>query len=434
MRRTLLSLSLLAITATAWSYNSALGALIKADYSGKADTLTSVLISQFMNRTQGTFYSTPFDIEKSTQFIYWQQAHAIDVLIYGYERHKGDTTGLSSSYRVHMNNWYKNHANNYQTGGATGFENRFTDDMAWICLSLLHMSDATGIAQYATTAKKVFDNTIIKRAKEDERGFWLPWTSDEGDGPNACTEAPSCLVALKLYLRYNNDKYLEYANKLYDFTVKNICMSNGQVGEPPLSYTQGTFAEACRLLYHITGESIYRVNAYSYINCAFTSERCIHNGLLRDEGSSMDQSIFKGVLIPYTVNFLIDETIPISDRRDLVKKLVNHANTLWRNLDKDSYPAMYCPYYWGSKYDSSKTASMGAMVSGASLMENVARMAKELKTKPTEDGIAVPLKPAEQQVQNIYTLGGRLVRSNTCDTSGLPAGIYIVRGKKIVVH
>jgi hypothetical protein len=77
---------------------------------------------------------------------------------------------------------------------------------------------------------------------------------------------------------------------------------------------------------------------------------------------------------------------------------------------------------------------MGAMVSGASLMENVARMAKELKNKPTEDGIVVPLKPTEQQAQNIYTLGGKLVRSHTCDTSGLPAGIYIVRGKKIVVH
>ena len=415
------------------AYSGALAALVKDDYTAKADSLTHVLIEQFMNKTKGTFYSTPHDVEHSSTYIYWQQAHAIDVLIYGYERHKANNTSLASTYRTYMQRWYANHANNY-SGGATGFENPFTDDMCWICLALLHMSEAVGLKTYATSAKRLFDNAIIKRAKEDEQGFWLPWNDSEGSGPNACTEAPACLAAAKLYLLYEDETYLEYAEKLYNFTVKNICKSDGRVEEPPLTYTQGTFGEACRVLYHITGRATYRLNASTYINYAFTNGRCTSNGLLRHEGTSMDQSLFKAVLIPYAANFCMDESMVLSTRRTVVAAMLKNADSLWKHLDKESYPAMFCPYYWGEAYDSSQTASMGAMASGASLMENVARMCIELTTKPDDDAVQIPLMPQRTQSNSIYTLGGRLVRSHTTDTEGLPAGIYIVNDKKVVVH
>lgn len=442
MRKTLLLILFPFYFTSSWAYDSDLAQLVHGDYAAKADSLTSVLISQFMNQTTGTFYSTPFDVDKSSTYIYWQQAHAMDVLIYGYERHKDDDSGLSNRYRLHMINWYRNHANNYKKGdeaGSTGFKNPYTDDMAWICLTLLHMGEATGTKSYTTTAKKVFDSDIIRRAKEDERGFWLPWNDSNGSGPNACTEAPACLVALKLYLFYNDEKYLNYANKLYSFTIKNICEKNnkgnldGRVEEPPLTYTQGTFGEASRLFFHITGDSTYRDNAGLFIKYAFTSNRCTSNGLLRGEGSSMDQSIFKAVLIPYAANFCIDETMPYETRKLIIELMQTNANALWKNLDKPSYPAMYCPYYWGEPYDK-KTASMGAMTSGASLMENVTRMCIALTTEPSEDSILSPLKPNKPQSDCVYSLGGRLVRSHTTDTRGLPSGIYIVNGKTIVVH
>ena len=433
MRRVLLLIYIIACATNAHAYSSALAALVKNDYTTKADSLTNVLIEQFMNKTKGTFYSTPHDVEHSSTYIYWQQAHAIDVLIYGYERHKGDDTGLATKYRTYMQRWYTNKANTY-SGGATDFENPFTDDMCWICLSLLRLTEALSVKTYATTAKRLFDNAIIKRAKEDERGFWLPWNTDEGSGPNACTEAPACLAAAKLFLLYGDSTYLTYAEKLYNFTVKNICKSDGRVEEPPLTYTQGTFGEACRQLYHITGRSTYRLNATTYINYAFTSGRCTSNGLLRHEGTSMDQSLFKAVLIPYAVNFCLDESMTFSTRRSLVVAILKNADVLWKNLDKDSYPAMFCPYYWGEAYDSSKTASMGAMASGASLMENVARMCIGLTTKPDESDIQVPMMPTRAQNNSIYTLGGRLVRSHTTDTEGLPTGIYIINNKKVVVH
>ena len=88
----------------------------------------------------------------------------------------------------------------------------------------------------------------------------------------------------------------------------------------------------------------------------------------------------------------------------------------------------YGPYYWGEAYDSSEAASMGAMASGASLLENVARMCKDLTT---ETGIEIPLMVPDSQHGNIYSIDGTLLRQGSTDLQGLPTGIYVVNGKKV---
>ena len=55
--------------------------------------------------------------------------------------------------------------------------------------------------------------------------------------------------------------------------VNNSYNADGRVEEPPLTYTQGTFGEACRQLYHITQESKYMDKAKQVINYAATSDR-----------------------------------------------------------------------------------------------------------------------------------------------------------------
>ena len=47
--------------------------------------------------------------------------------------------------------------------------------------------------------------------------------------------------------------------------------------------------------------------AEQVISYAFTSTRCTNKGFLRDEGTDMNQSIFKAVLIPYAVNLVLDD-------------------------------------------------------------------------------------------------------------------------------
>ncbi len=345
-------------------------------WAAMADSCTYVLIEQFMNKQKGTFYSTPHDIDGSSWNIYWQQAHAMDVVVYSYERVKESDPELAATYENYFRLWFANDANNYNNdpSDATGFLNDFTDDMCWICLTLLHQTEATGDNTYAETAKTVYDEYIITRAWTDEKGTGLPWKASD-KGRNACTNSPGCLIAAKLYQRYGDEKYLSDAKMLYDFMANgNIAeLKDGRVEEPPLTYTQGTFGEACRRLYHITGEIKYMQMAERVINYAATSGRCLTDGILRSEGTSMDQSIFKAVYIPYAVNLVLDEKASYSVRTSLKAFLEKNAETLRTHLNRRAWPEMYCDYYWGTTF-SGGTASMGAQTSGASLMEGVARL------------------------------------------------------------
>lgn len=434
---------LLLCTITAESQSSAsirsLYNSINGEYAEKADSLTNCFIEKFMNKSKGIFNEKPGSYG---QFIYWQQAHAIDVLIYGYERHKGDDSGLSSKYSAYMRRWYNNHGNNY-SGGATGFENPYTDDMCWICLSLMHMSEALGTETYHRTAKRLFDNAIMARAVEDETGLWLPWNSDNGSKPNACTLSPACLIAAKMYQKYGDEKYLEYAEKFYTYVTTHFVKSDGRVEEPPLTYTQGTFGEACRILYHITNKSTaiknkYKNNAYTYINYAFTSGRCTNgNNILRHEGTSMDQSIFKAVLIPYAVNFVLDSDMTTTARVSLSRYIQKNANTMWATLDTSRYPTVFCNYDWTKTYSGEdKDASMGAMASGASLMENTARMCKII-TEEYENYITgiedILAGDVTETSYGVFTLDGRIVRTPWQGTDDLPKGLYIIDGRKVLI-
>ena len=419
---------------------------IKQNYEGKADSMVNAFIESFMIKNKGVFNDM---YQKYAFNAYWTQAHAMDVIVYCYERHKNDNRILASKYKNYMNLWYNNKANNY-AGASTSdgtykmFENPFTDDMCWITLTLLHMYEATNTTKYYTAAKGIFDNYIIKRATEDTEtgGLWLPWnTNGDGNGPNACTQSPATLIAAKLYQKNNQEKYLEYAKKLYAYTAKKIVKSDGRVEEPPLTYTQGTFGEACRILYHVTDENNtiknrYKNFAYTYINYAFTSGRCTNGqNILRHEGTSGDQSIFKAVLIPYAVNYVLDTEMPTANRKAIAEYIQKNTKTLYANLKWDRYPIVFCNFDWTKPWTGEdKDASMGAMCSGTSLLENTARMQKAIIESYQDYQDIIEDIPSDNGLANnygVYTIDGRLVRTPWQGTDNLPKGLYIINGRKV---
>ena len=354
------------------------------DWAATADSCTFVLIDQFMNKEKGTFWKSPKDVSGGSFNIYWQQAHAMDVVVYSYECIKDTNPELADTYKEYFRLWFENKANNYHHNDAdeTGFLNPYTDDMCWICLTLIRLSEATGDATYVNTARKIYDSYIITRAWTDAKGTGLPWNNGDKDKDkvrNACTNSPGCLVAAKLYRKFGEDKYLDDAKMLYNYMITNLLKSDGRVEDLPLTYTQGTFGEACRQLYHITKERQYMRQAELVINYTMTSDRCLSSWILRDEGTDMDQSIFKAVFVPYAVNLALDNDASDSTKKRIALFLQDNAEALWKNLDRSEYPAMYCNYYWGKMFPSGDIASMGAQASGASLMEGIARMMSALE-------------------------------------------------------
>ena len=449
MKKLLTILALLTITSAGLAQGeSTLYRTIKENYETKADSMVNAFIESFMVKNKGYFNDM---YQKYAFNAYWTQAHAMDVIVYCYERHKQDNTALANKYKSYMSLWYNNKANNY-AGASTSdgtyrmFENPFTDDMCWITLTLMHMYEATKITKYSTAAKGIFDNYIIKRAKEDEEtgGLWLPWNTDAGSGPNACTQSPATLIAAKLYQRYGTAKYLEYAKKLYAYTANKIVKADYRVEEPPLTYTQGTFAEACRILYHVTDESAsikskYKNFAYQYINYAFTSDRCTNGAnILRHEGTSGDQSIFKAVLIPYAVNFVLDTEMTTSYRKSIADLIQKNTKELCSHLNWDRYPIVFCNFDWTKPWTGEdKDASMGAMCSGASLLENTARMQKNIieNYQDYQDGIEnIPTAEESQDTYAVYTIDGRMVRAPWQGTDNLPKGMYIINKRKVLIR
>ena len=436
----IVALVALCVTPLSAMADNVLSSIIERDYSPQADSLTTVLVRKFMNPSKGTFWAVPnnqSNRESETTYIYWQQAHAMDVLVYAYERTKDSNPNQAETYKRSIGLWYKNHANNWyhDSSDTTGFLNTFTDDMCWICLTLLHIADALDDEQYAQTARTVFDNYIAPRGWADDDGFWgLPWKLDDR-GRNACTNAPGCLVACKLYERYADEYYRQVAIDIYNYQaneMKTKLNNDGRVEEPPLTYTQGTFGEACRHLYHITGDDSYMTMATKVIHYLCTSTRCVDRGILRHEGTSMDQSIFKAVAVPYIANMALDEDVSLSYRRVFTRFLQNNAKKLWANLNLSKYPATYCNYYWGEPVDESAVPSMGAMASGCSLMESMARVALRLLGDESAIHAVEPAAPAADRA--VYSLYGRLIERHADSATPLKSGIYIVGNKKVVVR
>ena len=359
-----------------------------SEWAAVADSCVYVLIENFMNKNKGTFWGSPQDVKGNSGNLYWQQAHAIDVIIYAYERIRNSNPTLAATYKTYIEKWYQNDANNYNNskdneGNYGGFFNAYTDDMAWICLTLLHMTEVLGDNIYADTARDVFDKYMWPRAITDDKGTGLPWTNiADKQGRNSCTNAPACLTAAKLYRKYGQSGHLEKAKTLYNYLTANNLKDDGRVEEPPLTYTQGTFGEACRQLYHITKEQKYMTMAEKVIVYAMTNVRCTNNQILRGEGQDNNQSLFKAVLIPYAVNLVLDSAASAANRETVKTRLIMNGEALRGTLDHSKYPQMYANYYWGTTYvfDGSNYLSMGAQASGASLMENLVRMDLALQT------------------------------------------------------
>lgn len=99
------------------------------------------LIANYWNFQQHYFNYTNTG---NTEFHYWPQAHALDVLLDAYQRTEEDSL-------VHyMNQWYD--GVKQKNGG--DFYNIYIDDMEWNALAMLRTYDMLGDDKFKTAARK----------------------------------------------------------------------------------------------------------------------------------------------------------------------------------------------------------------------------------------------------------------------------------------
>lgn len=388
------------------------------NWKAAADSASFEFVKQFYStrpdgyQYNGVFTYAEYDARGWNGNNYWQQAHAMNVMIDFYLRIKNaqttpvldamnadpnvslpeDTSDAIKGYRTrdqitaemiesYFSAWYDKKGNNYEGNqsyrGPAGFGNDFTDDTSWIVQTLHQLYDATGDVKYYDAAKMTYDAVILPRWDNVNGGY--PWKMTDGS-KNECTNGPVCINEARLAIHAkqigneeDHQKYLALAKRTFDFLSSSLFdAKTGRVGTGPLSYTQGTFMESGRLLYQLTGDKRYLRDAAMAARYQMTAGSMLTEGLMRDEGEDENNSIFKGVLFHYAQNFILDsnfDKVDASVRSDLKKFVTYHANCAWTvGVDKTKWPNSYFGVYYKARR-SAYGGSQGAQTSACNAIE-----------------------------------------------------------------
>jgi len=273
------------------------------NWQAAADSSTDFLVKNYWNAAAGYFYK---DNNGDNTFNYWPQAHALDVML------DADSRTGQKKYTDQYNKWY----DGVQTKNGGSFLNYFYDDMEWNALATLRAFDVTGDTKWKDAAGGIWT---------DIRGGWnavqdggIAWNKGETGYKNTPANAPACILAARLYTRFNNADDLDWAKKIYSWLKGHLYDAgsgfvydgmnkngDGQVDMNAFTYNQGVFIGAALELYQITKDPSYLNDAIKTAdNTLSSSSLTTSDRLLKDEGQG-DGGLFKGIFYPlfYTAHF-----------------------------------------------------------------------------------------------------------------------------------
>lgn len=296
---------------------------VLVDWAKAAEQSQLALDAQFYNTTNN-YYNQNND--GHTGFNYWWNAHALDVLIDGYNRTK------DAKYLIKIDNLL---AGCYVKNGNT-YWNTFYDDMEWWALACLRAYDATKDEKYKTMARQYW--TWIKAGWSDIKNGGIAWASGSKDSKNACSNAPAVIIAAKLYQLDKNPDDLVWAKKIYTW-LKNYVVeparglvwdAHGNTKEENIyTYNQGTWVGAGLELYKITNEQSYLNDAMRNVNYVMNDQvKFSPKEVLKGENTG-DGGLFKGIFIRYMAQLVLRDVLDDYTRQLYVKYLKNNGQSLY---------------------------------------------------------------------------------------------------------
>jgi predicted alpha-1,6-mannanase (GH76 family) len=345
---------------------------LSPEWGIKADSSSKAFIRNYWN-PEGKYFNYGNGGSK-TEFHYWPQAHALELLVDAWSR-TGDTTWLTL-----ISDWFIGVPQ--KNGGS--FFNRYYDDMEWNALALLRAYHATGDEKLVRAAGEVWED--IKAGWNDNAGGGIMWEKEDRSGKNSCSNGPAAILAARLFRLHHQPADLEWAKKIFSWQRRtlfdettgavwdNIKEKEGSVTINKkwiFTYNQGTFIGAATELFDLTGDSLY---LYDAIKAADYTLRSLitPNGLLKDEGNR-DGGLFKGIFVRYLTRLTQHHALPPVNKKRYSEFLFNNANTLW-NEGTNKKSLLYGSY-WKTK--PGETSDLTVSLSGAMLMEAVAELEKK---------------------------------------------------------
>ncbi|WP_274365731.1 glycoside hydrolase family 76 protein [Paenibacillus thermotolerans] len=266
--------------------------------AGQAEQAQSSLNELFWNEETNLFRNKYQCSNCNGQFHYWWQAHAIDTLIDGYER-TGDHAYIDRAAALFDGVTSRN----------SGITNHFYDDMLWMGLALLRLSEITQDERHEHAVFELWED--VKTGWNDRQGGGIAWNKSQLGYKNTPSNAPAVILAARLYQKYGNEEDMEWAKKIYAWEKSTLVdpasglvwdginrTGDGSIDKNwRFTYNQGTFIGASVELYRATGDPAYLTAA---ARTAETTRNLFANrdGVIQENGAG-DAGLFKGILVRY---------------------------------------------------------------------------------------------------------------------------------------
>ncbi|MCD9020452.1 glycoside hydrolase family 76 protein [Cohnella silvisoli] len=305
-------------------------------------------------------------------FNYWWLAHAVELQADAYGR-TGD-----EGYKERLSQLYQGILDR----NVGFFPNDYYDDMAWMGLAWLKAYDVTEDNRYKEAVLILWKD--IETGWNDSQGGGIAWRKEQQDYKNTPANAPSSILAAKLYERFKDQQYLDWATKIYDWQKKSLVdpdsglvwdgvnrTGDGHIDkEWQFSYNQGTFIGAGVELFRATGQERYLDDAKKTATFVVRQFANGTTGMLPSEGDG-DGALFKGILIRY-----LGELIQVDKQPEPWVKLIRaNAESLW-TYGKEKDKAFFGSS-WGQTPES--PVQLSAYLSGVMLLETMARLERDGK-------------------------------------------------------
>jgi len=203
----------------------------------------------------------------------------------GYDRESLDKqfTGLEEYYDN------RDHLPTYQaypvSGGAT---DHYYDDSAIVAMELINAYELTNESFYLERAKTVTD--FIMSGEDSRMGGGLYWFEGQSDN---CTNGPNCMkaantsayaayVTSKMYQLTNNEAYLTFAKRVYEWTYTtlrdpsdNLYWNDINIGSEQINTTKWTYNAAMMIM---SAVNLYEISDdQEYLDEAVTTARSAHS-------------------------------------------------------------------------------------------------------------------------------------------------------------
>lgn len=150
------------------------------------------------------------------------------------------------------------------------FSDRFYDDNIWLGIDFANLYLMTKEDKYLQKSELIW--RFIESGTDSILGDGIYWCEQKKESKNTCSNAPGAVIALKLYEATKQNHYLERGKQLYNWTQQHLqdpedglyydnIGLGGRIGKAKYPYNSGQMLQAASLLYKLTHEQQYLVEA-----------------------------------------------------------------------------------------------------------------------------------------------------------------------------